>query len=478
MTSDQINRLRNGRKLRVSIISDCILDIFRYGKIERLSPEFPVPILLENYDEPIFRPGGGANVASQLVHMNADVTLYGMADKECLEHISGFGFKTNRMVELTKGRVPRKVRLFAKNHPILRMDRENENCGVECLEKERTEVYSRLVHDMKDGFDVIILSNYNKGLFTKELASKVISTANSQGIKTVVDPKHHPEWWKGCTIFKPNFSEAKSMCPGLNTEDMMNCLLERSGAMSCVITREADGVLVGSDNGIRTYSSVRTSTSSDVSSVIGAGDCFAALLAYAIGHGLPAFDSCGFAFEGASEYVKARHNRPVSFYEIHRRIEPQKAKIVTPNELEYLRKKVFPEKTWVMTNGAFDCLHKGHIESIKHARDLGHKLVVAVNTDESIKRLKGEERPVFTLEDRCCMLSALEDVDFVVTFPEQGGEDTPYSLINKINPDVVAKGQDYLNKTITGDGFSGKVVYLPMVNGYSTTETIKRIRTK
>lgn len=472
MTTDQLDKLGRGRRLRVAVVGDIMLDVYRYGEIERISPEFPVPILKEEYDQPILRPGGAANVAAQFVHMNADVSLYGFADRECIESISGFGFDASRVVELVKGKVPRKVRLFAKNHPVLRMDREIDNCGVESLNLERIQVYSNLVHDMQDGFDVIIFSNYAKGLFDRNLCSLCISSANSYGIPTVVDPKNNPSWWNGCTVFKPNFKEAKSMCPGKSVEETIYCLLRESGSLTCVITREADGVLVGSENGIRNYTPTRLSLPVEASSVIGAGDCFAAMLAYGVGHGLPVYDASGFAFEAASEYVKARHNRPVSFYEARKRIEPHKAKIVTADEVEYIRKNVFPEQTWVFTNGCMDVLHPGHLDSIKRARDLGHRLIVAINTDESIKRLKGEERPIFNLEDRCAMVAGLKDVDFVVPF----SEDNPYSLIEKINPDIVVKGDDYKGKPITGPGFTGKTVYLPLLSGYSTTEIIRRIR--
>ncbi len=471
MTNEQLDKLGRGRKLNIAVVGDIILDVYRYGTIERISPEFPVPILKEEYDKPIYLCGGASNVASQFIHLNADVKLYGFADEECINHISGFGFDVSRVIKLETGKVPRKVRLFAKNHPVLRMDRESDNCGIENIKDERAKVLKNLIQDLESKVDVVIFSNYAKGLFDENFAKTAIAECRKYGIPTIVDPKKNPEWWKGCFVFKPNASEAKSMCRSNNLEESVSCLMEEVKCEYCVVTREGSGVLINSKDKVQFYKPNKILSELEVNNVSGAGDAFTSCLAFAVGHGINIENSVEFAFQAASEYVKAKHNRPVSFYEIKRRIDPLGAKIITAEEAEYLRKNVFSDQKWVMSNGTYDGgITTGHVKSLNFAKSQGDKLIIAVNSDQSVKRYKGESRPIFNLEERMGVLCGLESVDFVVSFDE----DTPIELIKKIKPDCLVKGAEYKKKDVAGFGLT-EIILCPMNDSISTTEKIRRI---
>jgi D-beta-D-heptose 7-phosphate kinase/D-beta-D-heptose 1-phosphate adenosyltransferase len=209
----------------------------------------------------------------------------------------------------------------------------------------------------------------------------------------------------------------------------------------------------------------------DVASVIGAGDCFAAILAFGIGHGLKIDDACELAFEAGSQYVTARHNRPLTWYEIHRKIDPTGAKIVNINDFNYIRKHVLENQKLVFSNGCFDFgLTRGHIDCLNFAKNNGEKLIVGINDDDSVRRLKGESRPIMNIEDRMYVVAGLESVDFVVKF----SEDTPEKLIENIKPDLIVKGGDYKPHEVVGHKVC-KVLICPMTESVSTTDKIKLI---
>ena len=212
----------------------------------------------------------------------------------------------------------------------------------------------------------------------------------------------------------------------------------------------------------------------NVNSVIGAGDCFAAVLALGCAHGLPVRDSVRAAFEAGTEYVKNRHNRPLTLYEIHRRLDPLNAKIVDLNTILWLRSVgPFAKCRWVMTNGVHDLLHAGHVATLRAAKDMGDLLVVGLNSDASVRKLKGPDRPILPEAERAVMLAAMEAVDFVVLF-----DDSPAEVARAVKPDVLVKGRDYEGKTVLGAEFAHEVAFVDLVQNRSTTKIIKKILKK
>jgi D-beta-D-heptose 7-phosphate kinase / D-beta-D-heptose 1-phosphate adenosyltransferase len=299
---------------------------------------------------------------------------------------------------------------------------------------------------MYEGFelrksDVTVFSDYGKGLFDFGWYKNFLGDRIS-----IVDPKGDAERWHGCTIFKPNSAEARVLTGKTDWKDQAWALKTMAYCRDVVITDGANGVAGIAGDQLFEY---RPQHHPDVNSVIGAGDCFVAFLAMAVSHGFSTQDAAAIAYEAGAVYVQSKHNRPLK-----------------PAEL--LSGKCGNQV--VFTNGCFDILHTGHIQTLEFAREQGDILVVGVNSDESVRRLKGEGRPVNKLADRIRVLSAMKCVDCVMPFVE----DTPLNLIKYVRPDIVVKGGDYKPEDVVSDDIAD-VVIAPMIQGFSTTNIISKI---
>jgi len=468
--SEIIDKIRS-KRVRVAVIGDSMIDVYHYGKVSRISPEFPVPILhsKENHQELV--PGGAANVCYQFSHLNAKVHLFAPLDLDALNIFKHkFNFDVSGCPILPDGSfIPKKIRYYDDNFPLLRNDIEKPNYGLDNLTSIRESLFSNFIDYGQ--FDVVILSNYNKGLFDSDFTTKILSYCRKHNIPTVVDPKNNPEWWWDCDYFKPNAAEAEKMTGRFDWKQQCE-MLKNCAKKGIVITQSGSGV-VGMDEFGELFEYRPRTTIKDVSSVIGAGDAFSAVMGLSIAHGLPLREAVKCAFEAGTQYVKARHNRPIALYELHRQLDPLNAKIVPIEELARLRNGVYKDYRWVFSNGCFDLgIHVGHIATLQAAKSRGDKLIVAVNSDESVKRLKGPTRPIVTLNDRMKTVAALECVDFVVSFEK----DVPYNVIDAIRPNVLVKGSDWANKTISGVDLVDEVFLVDYIQGLSTTSIIEKIK--
>lgn len=450
LTEQFLERNRQ-RKLKIHCVGDAMIDEYYKVKITRISPEHPVPVM-ECQNDFVRKPGGASNVAYQLRHMNVDASLICFPDQEA-DHV----YKEHNL-NLIRPRsdidcsLPIKRRYLDNGIQVApRHDFEKKFCG---LNLNQINEYFYLLYDFisKETPDVAILSDYDKGFFS---ACDNDFLKLYKNTKTIVDPKHGPlEKWKGCKIFKPNSKEAEQLSGRSCWLDQAKFLYDFLECESVVITfggEKVAGIWDGCDFVFKPDKKV------NVESVIGAGDCFAAFFAMAIGHGFNPVESSEIAWTAGSIYVQQRMNRPVVPAEL------SATKIVTPEDLSKRDFKL------VFTNGCFDILHKGHIETLKFCKNKGDKLVVALNSDDSIKKIKDKTRPIVPLEHRMAIMAALEFVDFVVFFDEN----TPLDLINKIKPDVIVKGGDYNIKDIIGNNLVPEVYVASMVENSSTTRIIE-----
>lgn len=454
-------------KPRIAVIGDCMIDEYYRVDANRVSPEHPIPVLFSDTCEPtISVPGGAANVCCQFKHFPFDVNYYGFLDKKASEVCTKEGIK-KRGWHLEGGHyVPRKKRFYQDQFPLCRWDVEQENYGIKNISKltlwQKT-VSELFRQDMeKHGHpSVIIFSDYGKGLFENEAFNISSYTQDSDEIITIVDPKKGPiDKWKGCGVFKPNAKEACSLSGLKDWKEQCKFFQSQLGCQAIVITQGGDGV-VGSVMG-RLFE-YRPTRKIYPDSVIGAGDCFIAFLAMALSHSMDIKDAVEIAYEAGAVYVQRKYNEPVSQHELLARVDPEAAKLrMPPTDRNY--KLVF-------TNGCFDIMHEGHLSILRRAKEHGDKLIVAVNSDESIKRLKGNSRPIIPLKERMKLLAGLQCVDFVVSFDE----DTPYELIKEINPDILVKGQDWEGK-IVGSDIVKETIALPLIDGLSTSSIIEKIR--
>jgi len=420
---------------KISVVGDVMIDEYYEVGVSRISPEFPIPVMKSCRDQPHRIPGGAANVALQFSNLNATVYLTGFISqiKQMLPQ------KIVCHAPFDSGLpIPIKKRFYQGDFPLARWDVEEEDYGI-----GQYVIESMYMDFELQKTDVTIFSDYAKGLFKSGWHKRFLADRI-----TIVDPKGDLSLWKGCTVLKPNSVEAKAFtgedCPYKQAEKLKKMV----GCRDVVITQGADGVVGVTPQGFFEYKPKRPTVSAN--SVIGAGDCFIAFLAMGLTHGMSTKEASVLAFEAGAVYVQSKHNRPLK-----------------PSELMAGKcgKKV------VFTNGCFDILHAGHIQTLEFAKSQGDILVVGVNSDASVKRLKGDKRPLNNIADRMKVLSAMKCVDSVICFEE----DTPLNLIRYVRPDIIVKGGDYKAEDVVGFDLAD-VVIAPMVKGISTTSIIEKSR--
>lgn len=459
-----LKAFRVGKRLKIAVVGDAMVDVYYSGHVDRVSPEFPVQILHSLADTAQQLPGGAANVCYQMKHFNVDCFLVAPLDVSANSILGEYGFSTFYSTILQQDKkIPRKIRFYDNDFPLLRWDIE------ELYSIRYFDIFAQLASFIEK-VDVVILSDYNKGLFADPcFTSQIIDLCNQYNVPTIVDPKKDLSKWKGCTIFKPNSKEAEILTKEKDWKIQSDIIMKELGCQGVVITQQGSGV-VGKNKDYFEYHPTAKLAPKEVNSVIGAGDCFAAVLAIGLGYKLPLEEACKLAFEGGVEYVKARHNRPITTYDIHKRMDHASSKLIDLDELLYVKEHCFNGR-WAFANGCFDILHAGHLETLKFAKQQGDYLVVGVNNDESTKRLKGATRPIIPLAERMKMLSAVEYVDFVIPF----SENTPYELIKKIKPNILVKSSEYKEEDVVGKDLVESVVLAPHVTGLSTTKIIEKI---
>ena len=417
---------------QISVVGDVMLDEYYDVSVDRISPEFPIPIMRSKNDLYTRVPGGAANVALQFSQFNTLVYLTGITSQVMPVMPANVISHSPYNCDLI---VPVKKRFYQGDFPVGRWDVEEACYGV-----EPDAIAYRFNNWELENTAVTVFSDYNKGLFSKPWYARLLKDR-----LTIVDPKNDLTRWQGCTILKPNSVEAKALTGESDWRRQAEKLKKIVGCRDVVITQGSEGVVGITPNGFFEY---HPSRKDEVNSVIGAGDCFIAFLAMAVAHGMSTYEAAIIAYEAGAVYVQSKHNRPLK-----------------PAEL--LARKCGSQV--VFTNGCFDLLHAGHIQTLEFAKNQGDLLVVGVNSDDSVRRLKGNGRPVNKLADRMRVLSAMKCVDCVVPFDS----DTPLDLIKYVRPDVIVKGGDYKAEDVVGHDLA-KVVIAPVVAGLSTTGLIQK----
>lgn len=445
------------RKLCIGVCGDAMLDQYYDVRVKKISPEFPIPVMHSETDECLSYPGGAANVAYQFKNFNVDASLIAFSDIEATSCFQEKGINADLCL-LIENLIPRKKRFYSEDFPTYRWDVEKSSYGLGSdLDKTCKVLFEKAKNHVKN-FDALIFSDYDKGVLNKHLNALIDLVPI-----TVIDPKCGDVYrWKNCTVFKPNASEAIALTGCKNLNDAGKKLYDELNCKAVIITQAGNGVSIFDSSGIQEIRPTKKLPTAE--SVIGAGDCFTAFLTMSLAHGMSVYNAATVAWNAGVLYVMNRHNKPLNKFDLQKVFDKScsKINILPENKRDY--KLVF-------TNGCFDILHAGHIETLKFAKSLGDKLLVAVNTDESVAENK-PGRPYVKLEDRMKLLASLEFVDFVVPFSEK----TPLNLIQTIKPDVLVKGSEYEKENIVGYGIVPEIVVAPMVQGLSTTNLIDKIK--
>lgn len=458
MFNDFLNNFCFQKKSSICVIGDSMLDEYYDVKVKKISPEFPIPVMLSEEDLPKNFPGGAANVAYQFKNFKVDVHLFSIIDWYAAESFYRHGLNTE-FSEIIDQKIPRKRRFYSDGFPTYRWDIEKPNYGLQNINLYRKNLYQKVLDNI-DNYDVVLFSDYDKGIFSEDIKEVVAKAKIS-----IVDPKSKEiEKWKNCTIFKPNAKEALELTGCTNIKDAGEKLLDYLDCQTVIITEAESGISIFHRGGcikIEPKASIRRAKS-----VIGAGDCFVAFLAMALAQGMGVVPAAELSWEAGQLYVQNSLNKPLSSEDLQAKDGNLSLKIL--DDFDFLVDRDFD---LVFTNGCFDLLHAGHISLLNYAKKQGDKLLVAVNSDKSVARLKSG-RPLVDLNDRMCLLANLACVDYVVSFDD----DTPIKLIQKLKPEVLVKGSEYSEKNIVGVNLVKKVVTAPMIQGISTTNLIEKIK--
>ncbi len=464
--------------LNILVLGDVMLDRYWHGPADRVSPEAPVPVVSVQQQE--HRPGGAANVALNLVSLGAQCTLVGLVgDDEAGDTLTATLTAAGVVCDFVK--VPDwstivKLRVLAQKQQLIRAD--FESAVPDYGASERIGVVQNKIEKHLQTADVLILEDYDKGAI--EDAPALIFAARQAGVPVLVDPKMKPlAVYSGATVIKPNEKEFEHALGGRghSAEAAQQWVKDLSLRAGVVVTRGGNGMDVCTADETRHLPARPV----EVYDVTGAGDTTAAGLALGLALGWPLLDCARVANVAASIAVSKSGTAPVTAPELRQVLQGAVADrgLLTRDELvrAVLDAKANGERV-VFTNGCFDILHAGHVSYLEEAAALGDRLVVAINGDASVTRLKGEGRPVNAVEGRSRVLAGLSCVDWVVSFDE----DTPEALLRLLQPEVLVKGGDYGPDGVVGAdivrGYGGEVQVLGLVADVSTSAIVDRIRGK
>lgn len=458
-----------------------MLDNYYFGNSSRISPEAPVPILLEEKNKKVL--GGAANVALNLVSAGQDVSIMTIIGNDqngtsIINMLNNQKINTSLIINDNHRCTTVKNRYIGQNNmQMFRFDQENNIPISEEISGKIFELYEKSIKD----FDLIVISDYNKGLLNVNNTPELIKIANSNNKKIIVDIKE-PKYQKyfGAYLIKSNLKELsditeKKINDDSDIEKAAIKLKKNTNCKYVLITKGSDGMsLLLENNKMININCV----SREVYDVTGAGDTVMSYLTVAIANNYDLMDSINISNYAAGVKVSKMGTYAVTpsdiiDYVVESNNVLDENKIISADELGLKLKNT--SKKIVFTNGCFDVFHVGHLRYLKESSKYGDILVVGVNSDSSIKRLKGKNRPIVSQEERMELLSSLSFVSYVVPFDE----DTPYEIIKKISPDIITKGGDYNSNEVVGKNIveakGGKVIICPLIENKSTTNIIDKI---
>jgi len=461
----------------ILVIGDLMIDHYLWGNCDRISPEAPVQVVDIFKETTVL--GGGGNVVNNLRALGANVSVSGVIGDdangdELSIMLKSIGVKTDGLIVQKGRKTSKKSRVIAVSQQILRYDKESK----EDITRESEDKIILSLQKTLFLYDAIVLSDYAKGVLTPSLCQRVIEVAHKAGKKVLVDPKGDDYLkYRGAYLLTPNKKEA-SIATGIIIDDeqtLKQALLKLKSDCNLaisMITLSEGGIAVFDDE-MRQFPTV----AKEVYDVTGAGDTVIASMAFAMSAQMDINNSCKFANLAAGVVVGKIGSATVTLdeieeYEASLHKSSSDAHIKSFDEIVHIVSTCRANnKKIIFTNGCFDILHVGHVKYLESAKSFGDVLIVGLNSDTSVKRLKGQSRPINEQGDRAYILAALESVDYVVLFDD----DTPHELIRLIKPDILVKGGDYKDKKVIGTEFAKELRLVDFVDGKSTTEVIKKI---
>ncbi len=486
MVADSFN-LGKFEQARILIVGDLMLDRYLWGDVERISPEAPVPIFCIRKRSEI--AGGAGNVVSNLAGLGCSVTVIGVRGNDAAGErlnliLQNAKIQSHVLIDTDRPTIT-KTRIVSHGQQLIRLDEEE----IRTVNTDLKEEIIELVKANLSQCNVIILSDYGKGLLqTKELAQLIIKLARDNKIPIIIDPKGK-DWdrYSGATCVTPNAKELEAVY-GDSVSDKeqliqaMRSVLSRYNLEWLVVTRGPLGMCLTNQNEAPIFIPTLARQVYDVS---GAGDTVIATLALSIGSGFSFPDGAKIANLAAGIVVGKVGTQPINLFELKASLQSTGVDALTSNVMQKIASRpaaVIQIDAWkasgqkiVFTNGCFDLLHPGHIHLLHQAKDLGDRLIVGLNSDASVRRIKGPDRPVLSEIDRASLLGSLQCVDMIVLFEE----DTPDEVIRVLRPNVLVKGAGYRKEEVAGGeivtSYGGEIILMPLLEGYSSTSIRKKI---
>tara|TARA_E500000178_G_scaffold162670_1_gene162210 strand:+ start:40 stop:1386 length:1347 start_codon:yes stop_codon:yes gene_type:complete len=445
-------------KKKITVIGDVMIDWYLHGESSRISPEAPVPVV--KFKESKFQLGGAANVANNLKHLEIEPFLIGAIGNDHFgsllkEQLKAEKIKFNLLSEKSFQTIC-KQRLMSSNQQLARIDYEQHFHG-----SKLTKIFNTFIKNIAKT-DLIIVSDYGKGTIFN--ARKLIQSAKKLKKKILIDPKGKDfTKYKGANLITPNKSEFENIMGKVGSKrDLANKakkMLEHLNLESLIVTLGSEGMYVLKKSNKKIIGDFINAYPQEVFDVSGAGDTTISALGAALSEGNDIFSAAEFANLAASISVSKLGTSTVSIEEV--------------TSLE--TSKGNKEQVIVFTNGCFDIIHSGHLDLLKEARSYGDKLIVGLNSDKSISKLKGPERPIIGQSERKKILLALKYVDEVIIF----NEENPLKLIKKLKPSILVKGADYTKEQVIGgefvESYGGQIKLVKLAKGKSTSNIINKI---
>jgi D-beta-D-heptose 7-phosphate kinase/D-beta-D-heptose 1-phosphate adenosyltransferase len=460
------------------VIGDLMVDQYFWGKSERISPEAPVQVINVNNESMVL--GGAGNVINNLKILGSNVDVISVIgnDENAItlkDLLIAIDVDIKYLITENNRITSKKSRIIASQQQVVRYDRESTDEITELSQKLILETFKRIINN----YDNVLISDYGKGILSTKLTRSIIDIAKQNNKKVLVDPKGFDySKYKGAYLLTPNINEA-SVATNINIIDdetlskaimqlKLSCELEVS-----LVTLSEKGIAIY-DNNLR----VHPTSSKEVYDVTGAGDTVLASLGFSLACDLSIDQAVKFANLAAGVVVGKIGSATSSLneiieYESSLNKSSSDVHIKTLEEITQLSEDLTARgKNIVFTNGCFDLLHAGHVRYLEAAKKYGDVLILGLNSDQSVSKLKGPKRPINNAMDRAYILAALEVVDYVVIFEE----DTPYNLIKKIKPKTLVKGSDYERQEVVGEDIVDEIILVELTKGKSSSRTIEKIK--
>lgn len=473
------DRLYSFQDATVLVFGDFMVDEYVIGSVKRISPEAPVPVLQVSEKRRVL--GGAGNVAHNLAALGAHVRVCGWVGDDnagawLYQALEEIGINTDNLIANENVFTTIKTRYAAKNQQFLRCDEE----VIQDPTNDQIESLLAAADHFLDGVDVLLISDYAKGSVCAAACEGLIRKANSRSIPIVVDPKGSQyDKYRGATACTPNMKELEDcLGAGSYSDDALAVataqLAETYDFKYVFLTRSENGITLYSCNGGRSdYPALKK----EVVDVSGAGDTVASTIALCFAAGLDSGEACQVANLAASVVCSKFGTATLTLEELKEAARGDEVLkyVDLPTARNLIREAHRHGQKVVFTNGCFDLIHYGHISSFKQARSFGDLLIVAVNSDDSVRRLKGPKRPIVGQKDRIGMLCALECVDYVLLM----NDDTPADIVRTLQPDIIVKGRDWEAKGIPEskivEEYGGEVRFVDLEKGLSTTHLIDKV---